>query len=109
MTLLTNHLTTNHEPPLSTFLACATISFTSPKERRAVIGNAILDRPLDAAGAHRLAVTDRLGARRIQHLEVLERVPVHHDQVGQVPRADPADPVLHAEDARVVLRRAAAP
>src|SRR5215831_773794 len=43
-------------------------------ERRPVVGDAILDRPLDAAGVHRLAVLDVVHAGGVENLQVLERV-----------------------------------
>src|SRR5688572_230990 len=74
------------------------------KQRRAVVRDAVLDGPFNTTGPHRPSVTDRHGAGRIEHLQVLERIPIHHDQVREMPGTHSADPVVHAEDARVVLR-----
>src|ERR1035437_4213103 len=73
-----------------------------PHELRAVVRNAVLDYPLGAERADFLAVADGACAARVQHLDVLERVAVHDDEVG-----GPADPhvaelVFLAEYLRVV-------
>src|SRR5712692_275213 len=60
-------------------------------QSRTVIRNPVLDRPFDSAGVRGLAVFDLIHARRIEHLQVLERISVHHDQVSQVTRAYAAE------------------
>src|ERR1041385_4867009 len=74
-------------------------------ERGAVVGNAVLDGPLDAAGAHGLAVLDVVDTRGVQHLQVLEWVAVHDDEIRLEPLPHATELGLLAEDARVVEGR----
>src|SRR4051794_27459681 len=90
-------------------------------QRRHVIRDAVLDRPLDAAAVRRLHLVVRaerrivrrrapveqhhVGAVRIQQLEVLERVAVDYQQVGDEAFADLADAVFHPEQLRAVPGR----
>ena len=67
-----------------------------------MVGAAVFNRPLDAAGAHRLAVADLFDARGVEHFQVFERVAVDDDEVGREACADAAQAFLLAEDARVL-------
>src|SRR3954470_17596193 len=67
----------------------------------AMVRNPVLDGPLDAAGANRLPVLDLIYARGIEHLEVLERIAVHDDQIGTIALTNAAELILLAEDAGV--------
>jgi hypothetical protein len=46
-----------------------------------VVGDAILDGPLHAAGVYLFAVADFFGAGGVAHFQILQRVAVDHDQV----------------------------
>src|SRR5512135_2463588 len=70
-----------------------------------VIGDAVLDGPLHPAGVDGLAVLHHVHPGRVEHLEVLERVAVHDDQVGRVAGPDPPEPLFLPEDPGVVERR----
>ena len=62
----------------------------------------ILDRPLHAAAPDELSVLDIKHAGGIEVLQVLERVLVDEDQVGQESPADAAQLILHSQDLGVV-------
>lgn len=53
-----------------------------PRQGRRMIWNPILDGPFDPAAMYLLPVTDFIHARRIQHLDILQRIPVHNNQIG---------------------------
>ena len=90
-------------------------------QRRHVVRDAVLDRPLDAAAVRALHLVVRperrvvrrrpavqqhdVGAVRVQQLQVLERVAVDDQQVGDEAFADLAEPILHAEQLRAVPGR----
>src|SRR2546425_4770255 len=74
-------------------------------QSRPVIGDTVLDRPLDSAGVDGLAVSDFVDAGRIKHLQILERIAVHDDEVGCKPRADAAQLLFLAKYPRVVPSR----
>src|ERR1022692_1051241 len=69
---------------------------------RDVIGDAILDGPLHAAGVHLLAVADLFNAARVEHLQVLQRIAVDHNQVGGEPGAHAPQFLLLPEDFGVI-------
>ena len=86
-----------------------------------MIRDAVLDRPLDAAAVgvlglvapagrrvvgRRLAVEQHdIGAVRVQQLEVLERVAVDDEEIGDEAFAHFAEPIFHADQLRAVPRR----
>src|SRR5665811_551686 len=67
-----------------------------------VVRDAILDGPLHAARAYDLPVTHVVDARGVEHLQILERIVVHHDQVGEEPSAHASKVGLSPQNARVV-------
>src|SRR5262245_57700442 len=70
-----------------------------------VVRNAVLDGPFDSAATDLATVPNRGGPSGVEHLQVLERVAVHHDQVREMPNPHSAELVLFAEDRRVVEGR----
>src|SRR5262245_35701545 len=95
--------------------------FHFPHQRRYVIRDAILDRPLDAAAVcvlglvapadrrvigRRLAVEQHdISAVRAQQLQVLERVAVDDEEIGDEAFAYLAEPIFHADQLGAVPGR----
>src|SRR3989442_14832087 len=92
-------------------------------ERRHMVRDAVFDRPFNAAAVHalhvrvarlhdaRIVVDDltvvrhHVGAVRIHHAQILERVAVDDEKIGHVPDTHTAQSIRHADHLRAIRRR----